>query len=288
MTSTPTPLPVARRRRWRALFALLALAALALGLRAFWIEPAQLVVQRASATWRGPALKVALLSDLHIGSPHVGIEKLRRVVEMVNAESPDMVMLAGDFVTRGVLGGKLVEPEPIAQELKNLRAPLGVVAVLGNHDWWYDGTRVISAFRAAGIRVLENDAARVESAAGPLWFAGLSDEWTQRADWQATLRNVSDDAPLIALTHNPDVFVEMPSRVDFLLAGHTHGGQVRFPLIGAPIVPSRHGQRFTRGLIEENGRSVYVTSGIGTSILPARFGVPPEIVILTLETRGAP
>jgi hypothetical protein len=264
---------------------LLALAALALALRAFWIEPSQLVVQRASATWRGPALKVALLSDLHIGSPHVGIEKLRRVVEVVNAESPDVVMLAGDYVTRGVLGGRLVEPEPIAHEMKNLRAPLGVVAVLGNHDWWYDGDRVIRAFREAGIRVLENDAARVESAAGPLWFAGLSDQWTERADWQGLLRSVTDGAPLLVVTHNPDVFVGMPSRVDFLLAGHTHGGQARFPWIGAPIVPSRHGQRFARGLIEENGRSVYVTTGVGTSILPVRFGVPPEIVILTLETR---
>jgi predicted MPP superfamily phosphohydrolase len=108
---------------------------------------------------------------------------------------------------------------------------------------------VIRAFRAAGIRVLENDAARVESAAGPLWFAGLSDEWTQHDDWEAMLRNVSDDAPLIALTHNPDVFLSMPPRVDLLLAGHTHGGQVRFPLIGAPIVPSRYGQRFVRGLL---------------------------------------
>jgi hypothetical protein len=263
---------------------LLALVALALALRAFWIEPAQLVVTRASTTWRGPTLKVALLSDLHIGAPHVGIEKLRRVVEMVNAESPDVVLLAGDFVTRGVLGGRLVEPEPIAQELKHLRAPLGVVSVLGNHDWWYDGDRVIRAFRAAGIRVLENDAARVESAAGPLWFAGLSDEWTQHDDWEAMLRNVSDEAPLIALTHNPDVFLSMPPRVDLLLAGHTHGGQVRFPLIGAPIVPSRYGQRFARGWIEESGRSMYVTSGIGTSILPVRFGVPPEIVILDLRS----
>jgi len=274
------------RPRWGRrllLFALLAPAA-GLTLWTFWIEPSQLVVQRASATWRGPALKVALLSDLHIGAPHVGLDKLRQVVERVNAESPDVVMIAGDFVTRGVLGGSLVQPEQIAQELKNLRAPLGVVAVLGNHDWWYDGPRVLRALRDTGIKVLEDDAILVESRGGPLWFAGLSDHWTQEASWRALLSKVSDGAPVLALTHNPDAFPEMPERVDILLAGHTHGGQVRFPLIGAPIVPSRFGQRYARGLIEENGRRMFVTTGVGTSMLPARFRVPPEIVILSLQT----
>lgn len=276
------------RPRWRRRLFLLALLAAfgALGLQAFWIEPSQLVMQRVSTTWRGPTLKVALLSDLHIGAPYVGLEKLRQVVEQVNAESPDVVMLAGDFVTRGVLGGKLVEPEPIAQELSKLRAPLGVVAVLGNHDWWYDGPRVIRAFRAAGIRVLEDEAAQVESGGKPLWFVGLSDQWTQEANWRAALQKVRDDAPVLALTHNPDIFPEMPPRVDLLLAGHSHGGQVRFPLVGAPIVPSRFGQRYLRGWIEEGGKRMFVTTGIGTSMLPVRFGVPPEIVILALEHGG--
>lgn len=273
------------RLGWRRTLLLIALLATfgALGLQAFWIEPSQLVIQRVSTTWRGPALKVALLSDLHIGAPYVRLEKLRQVVEQVNAESPDVVMLAGDFVTRGVLGGKLVEPEPIAQELSKLRAPLGVVAVLGNHDWWYDGPRVIRAFRAAGIRVLEDEAAQVVSGGKPLWFVGLSDQWTQETNWRAALQKVRDDAPVLALTHNPDVFPEMPPRVDLLLAGHSHGGQVRFPLVGAPIVPSRFGQRYLRGWIEEGGKRMFVTTGIGTSMLPVRFGVPPEIVILTLE-----
>jgi hypothetical protein len=282
--TTAAPTTKLRWRRKLLLFGLLASLG-ALGLQAFWIEPSQLVMHRASATWRGPALKVALLSDLHIGAPYVGLEKLRQVVEQVNAESPDVVMLAGDFVTRGVLGGKLVEPEPIAQELSKLRAPLGVMAVLGNHDWWYDGPRVIRAFHAAGIRVLEDDAIQVESNGHSLWFAGLSDQWTQEANWQAALQKAGDGAPVLALTHNPDVFAEMPSRVDLLLAGHSHGGQVRFPLIGAPIVPSRFGQRYLRGFIEEGGKRMFVTTGIGTSMLPVRFGVPPEIVILTLESR---
>jgi predicted MPP superfamily phosphohydrolase len=282
-TAAPTT-----KLRWRRRLLLLGMVASlgALGLQAFWIEPSQLVIHRARATWRGPALKAALLSDLHIGAPYIGMEKLRQVVEQVNAESPDVVMLAGDFVTRGVLGGKLVEPEPIAQQLSNLRAPLGVMAVLGNHDWWYDGPRVIRAFRAAGIRVLEDDAIQVESSGHSMWFVGLSDQWTQAANWQAALQKVGDDAPVLALTHNPDVFPEMPSRVDLLLAGHSHGGQVRFPLIGAPIVPSRFGQRYLRGFIEEGGKQMFVTTGIGTSMLPVRFGVPPEIVILTLESRG--
>jgi predicted MPP superfamily phosphohydrolase len=280
-----TPTTPSRNRRQRALLIVVAAMMAMLALWAFWIEPSQLVVHHASTGWRGPTLKVALLSDLHIGAPHVGLDKLRQLVQMVNAESPDVVMIAGDFVTRGVLGGRAVEPELIARELKQIRAPLGVVAVLGNHDWWYDGTRVIRAFQAEGIQVLENAAVRVESRGGPLWIAGISDQWTQQSNWAAALRNVTDDSAVLALTHNPDAFRGMPPRADLLLAGHTHGGQVRFPLIGAPIVPSQYGQRYLRGLIEENGRRMFVTTGVGTSMLPVRFGVPPEIVILTLQHR---
>lgn len=284
MNTTPTPAK-RTRRRWLVVLVLLVMVMLALGAWAFWIEPARLVVRRVELGWPGPPLKVALLSDLHIGAPHVGPEKLRQIVEAVNAESPDTVMIAGDFVMRGVLGGRLVEPELIAGELKRLRAPLGVVAVLGNHDWWYDGTRVIRALRKAGITVLENDVLQMQSGAGRFWMAGLADAWTRHADWQEALRQLPDGAPVIALSHNPDIFPEMPARVSLLLAGHTHGGQVRFPLLGAPIVPSRYGQRYVRGLIEENGRRMFVTTGIGTSMLPVRFGVPPEIVILTLVSR---
>lgn len=285
MTTTTAPPRPLRARRALLILVLLCAVSLGLGIWAFWIEPSRLIIHRAEANWPGPLLRIALLSDLHIGAPHIGLEKLRQVVTMVDAESPDIVMIAGDFVTRGVLGGHLVEPELIAAELKNLRAPLGVVTVLGNHDWWYDGDRVTRALHDAGIAVLDNDALRVENGAASFWIAGLADAWTRQVNWQKALSKVNDEAPVLVLSHNTDVFPETPPQVDFVLAGHTHGGQVRFPLIGTPIVPSRYGQRYARGFILENNRKMFVTTGIGTSILPVRFGVPPEIVILSLVSQ---
>ena len=139
---------------------------------------------------------------------------------------------------------------------------------------------------ANGIRVLENTAARVDTPAGPVWVAGVSDLWTGQPDLSAALSAVKEERQLvILLTHNPDVFPKVPAPVHLTLAGHTHGGQVRLPLVGAPVVPSAYGQRYAAGLVVEGGRSLFVTSGVGTSILPVRFGVPPEVAVLVLRGR---
>ena len=131
--------------------------------------------------------------------------------------------------------------------------------------------------------VLEDTAARLNTPAGPLWVAGISDLWTGRHDLEAALSAVKDDgAPVVLLTHNPDVFPLVPDRVTLTLAGHTHGGQVRFPFVGRPIVPSRFGQRFAAGHVVESGRHLFVATGLGTSILPIRFRVPPAVAMLTL------
>lgn len=268
---------------------------------AFWLEPASVTVTHVTlrvprwhAEHRG--LKLAVLTDLHVGSPHVGLDKLARVVERANDERPDVVLLLGDFVIGGpkdeggerggVLGGTFVEPEPIAEELKRLSAPLGVYAVLGNHDCWFDCGRVARALEAAGVRVLENSAARVESGGRAFWLAGVADLWTQRPDIAAALRQVEGEDPVLLLTHNPDIFPGVPARVSLTVAGHTHGGQVNFPLVGRPVVPSRFGQRYAMGHVVEGGRHLFVSGGVGTSIIPARFRVPPEIVILNLEPEG--
>ena len=124
---------------------------------------------------------------------------------------------------------------------------------------------------------------KIETEAGPLWAAGVSDWWTGHHDIKAALARVPDDGtPVLLLTHNPDIFPTVPSRVTLTLAGHTHGGQVRVPLFGPPIVPSDFGQRFVAGHIVEGGRHLYVATGVGTSILPVRFLVPPAVTILTL------
>ena len=223
------------------------------------------------------------MSDLHVGSPHRSLSNLKTLVSATNAERPDLIVVLGDLVIQGVAGGRFVEPEPIAAELSALHAPLGVIAILGNHDWWYDGNRVRRALEANGIPVLENQNMHLTYHGQSVWVCGLADLWTRGDHLTETLAKIHDDDPVIVLMHNPDSFPEMPDRVSLTLAGHTHGGQVNLPLIGRPVVPSKFGQRYAYGLVEEGARKLFVTSGIGTSIIPARFRVPPEIVVLILN-----
>jgi uncharacterized protein len=276
-----------RRRGW-ALACVLVVAVCALW--GFVIEPRRLVVREHALPlqgWSGRPLRMAVLSDLHVGSPANGRSRLARVVGTVNAQRPDVVVLLGDYVIQGVLGGRFVAPEEIAVELSRLSAPKGVYAVLGNHDWWLDGERVRRALDGAGVRVLENDAAAVEHGGRRLWIAGLADLWTRKIDLAATLSAIPPGEPVVLAMHHPDLFPELPASVTLTLAGHTHGGQVRLPFFGPPVVPSRYGQRYAAGLVVEGGRTMFVTSGVGTSILPVRAGVPPEIVILTLNSLAA-
>jgi predicted MPP superfamily phosphohydrolase len=265
------------------------LCCLSLILWAFVIEPNRLVVNETQLSLGGwpPALrglKIVVISDLHVGSPHIDVEKLKQVVATVNEQNPDLILIAGDFVIQDVVGGHFVEPEVIAENLKGLRAQLGVFAVLGNHDWWYDGERVMRALSGAGIRVLENDVVRLEQGGQSLWLIGLADLWTRRPDIAGTLHKVTDDAPVIALTHNPDLFPQIPARVVLTIAGHTHGGQVNLPFFGRLIVPSNYKDRYAIGHVEEAGHHLYVTPGIGTSIIPVRFRVPPEVTVLRLAS----
>jgi hypothetical protein len=273
-----------RSKTWtRFITIFLLLTPLLAGIWGFGIEPGLLVVRHPRMELAGwPSdLRIAVLSDLHIGSPHVGMDKLQKIVERTNAENPALVVLLGDFVTGGPGGrraGGFVEPEMIAAGLKKLRAPLGVYAVLGNHDWWYDGEHVGRALKEAGIPVLENQAIHVGNS---FWLGGIADFWTRDSDVARTLQQVKGDEPVVLITHNPDIFPRVPPRVSLTLAAHTHGGQVNLPVIGRIITTSRLG--YVAGEYVERGRHLFVTTGIGTSIVPVRFGVPPEIVILTVS-----
>jgi len=270
--------------RWTALA--LGLALLAAALRAFWWEPAGLIVTEERIPLplaaRG-AMRIAILTDLHVGSPFNGPAKLHDLVERTNVARVDLICILGDLVIQGVVGGRFVPPEQIASELKALRAPAGVFAVLGNHDGWLDHDRVKRALEQNGIQVIEESAVRTQTPAGPLWIAGISDLWTGVHDVRAALAAVKDDEPVILMTHNPDVFPGVPVRVALTLAGHTHGGQVRLPFVGRPVVPSQFGQRYAAGHVIEEGRHLFVATGIGTSILPVRFRVPPSVTVLTIE-----
>lgn len=253
----------------------------------FFIEPRRLVVTReelALPGWDGqPPLRVALVSDLHIGSPHWGLSRVATLVERVNAEEPDIILLAGDYTINGVTGGTRTDVEPIAQGLAALHAKHGVVAILGNHDWYNDGERTRRALEANNIRVLENEVYTFERDGRAMSIAGLAD-LTERLARPTETYAGAPAGPVIALIHEPDVFARnLSRRPSIVLAGHTHGGQVWVPFFGHPVIPSDFGQRFARGHVVEDGRHLFVTSGVGTSIYPVRFGVPPEIAVLTLR-----
>jgi uncharacterized protein len=269
---------------WAGIFGLLSL-----GLWAFWWEPSRLIVVHRTIAihpWHveHAGLKIAVMADLHVGAPYRDLRNLKEVVAATNAEKPDLVVILGDFVIQGVIGGRFVDPEPIADELAGLQAALGVVAVLGNHDWWYNGNRVRHALESHAIQVLENQSIRVTHRGASFWLCGLADLLTRGDGLAQTLANIEDGEPVLVLMHNPDIFPEIPERVSLTLAGHTHGGQVNLPIVGRPIVPSKFGQRYAYGLVEESGKKLFVTGGVGTSILPVRFRVAPEIVILKLVT----
>ena len=270
--------------RWRTTFGVFLTSVLSLGLWTFVYEPSSFSVRHyelAPSGWPREldGLEVALLADIHVGSPYRGLDKLREIVRETNAAAPDLVVLADDYVIDSVLGGTFVAPEELAPILGELRAPLGVYAVLGNHDWWLDGDRVEEALVAAGIRVLRDEAVGLSG----VWLVGLGDWEEAPPDVRKALSAVDDTSPVLVFTHNPDVFPTVPARVSLTLAGHTHGGQVRFPWLGTPIVPSRYGQRYAHGHIVEDDRHLFVTSGLGTSIIPVRFAVPPEIALLRLS-----
>jgi predicted MPP superfamily phosphohydrolase len=223
---------------------------------------------------------------LHIGSPFWDLDALARLVERTNAEKPDLVLLAGDYQINDVPGGVFVASEPIAERLALLQAPLGVFAVLGNHDWWNDGERTREAFARRGITVLEENAKRLESHGQSFYLVGLADQMTRPSDAKAALASVPANAATLLLVHEPGVFESFPRlgiSPTLTLAGHTHGGQVWLPLLGRRVVPSAFGERYAYGHVVENGRHLFVTGGVGTSVLPVRFLVPPEIALLTLR-----
>jgi predicted MPP superfamily phosphohydrolase len=260
----------------------------ALAWRALWHEPRRDRLRRRTlrlARWPAElaGVRVAVISDLHAGAPHVDEPRVARLVAAVNRSRPDLVVLLGDFVDSHVKLGSPVTPEAVAGRLAALRARLGVVAVLGNHDWRRDGPRVAAALRAGGIELLENDAVR----AGPLWVAGLADARTRIADVAAALgaalAGVPDGAPVLLLSHDPDVFPSVPDRVALTLSGHTHAGQVAIPRLRRRAIPSRYGERYARGHVVEGGRHLYVTAGVGTTGWPVRLLAPAEVVLLTLR-----
>ena len=261
----------------------------------FLIEPGRLVVHEQAIeleSWPKElsGLRVAVLADLHVDNWFITEKKVRTIVEQTNQLQPDLILILGDYMASDGWVTRRVDPEVFAPQLKNLHAPYGVYSVLGNHDWWYDGMRVRRALESNGIKVLDDEVLEINARGTSLWLVGFADLWTRRQltfpqHLEQTVAKVPEGAPVIALTHNPDIFPGVPQRVPLTLAGHTHAGQIRFPLIGSVVESSRYGEKYERGHVFENNHHLFVTSGIGTSIMPVRFGVIPEIVLLTLNSK---
>ena len=276
--------------RLRILFAVIVLFLAGLVFWGFLIEPGRLVVREQTIqidNWpqQLDGLRIAVLSDIHADDWFVDDEKLRTIVERTNQLQPELIVILGDYMSSNGHVTRRVEPEHFGPILKDLHAPLGVYSVLGNHDSWYSGVQVRRGLEKNGIQVLDNEVIHFDARGTQLWLVGLADLWTRRQAVADTIAMVPEGAPMIALTHNPDIFPDLPQRVPLLLAGHTHGGQVRFPLIGSVVQSSEFGDRYVKGHIFENNHHLFVTTGIGTSIVPVRFGVPPEIVLLTIKTK---
>ena len=254
----------------------------------------------------GFQLKIAALADLHACDPWMNLDRIAEIVARTNVLDADLIVLLGDYVTGIRHGITDVPAAKWAPVLGRLKAPLGVHAVLGNHDWWEDRAVQRSGqgkpiaqqeLEKAGIPVYENDAVRLTKAGRPFWLAGLGDQLAYMAarryrklkrigvdDLSATLAKITDDAPVVMMAHEPDVATRMPSRVALQLSGHTHGGQMR--IFGwSPIVPSRYGGRFAYGHMRENC-DIVVSGGLGCTALPIRINMPPEIVLVTLGGVG--
>lgn len=286
------------RARWTA-FAAIALIETAywLNVYAWFVEPNLLTVRRVeivSENWRGAPLTIATISDTHVGGPHVDAARMGRIVERINRLRPELVVLLGDYA-----GGHVPEAERPPAEVQEilggvatfaaLNPRYGAAAVLGNHDSWFNRQAITTALQDAGVAALWNRHIVIRRSGGAVVIAGVADAWTGEPDFAAALDGAPANADTIMLSHSPDTFADMPRGPALMLAGHGHCGQVTIPFFGRPILPLRN-KRYGCHLIEENGKRMFVTAGIGTSVLPVRFLNPPEIVLLTIRgsATGAP
>jgi predicted MPP superfamily phosphohydrolase len=286
-----------RSRRRRGLLQWWVLAAtacvLAVLVQGFVIEPGELVERDYALAPRGwpracDGLRVDVVADLHVGSPRNGLDHFDQVVRQLSNDDSKAVFMAGDFVILSVLLGRYVPASDVAQHLKPLLARKPVYAVLGNHDWWKGGPAVRDAFAAAGVHMIDNRAERVSVGGCRLWLVGLGDKLEGHPDIAGAFAQVAGDAPAIALTHEPSLVPRIPARAALTIAGHTHGGQVQLwprTLFGKETFDPRSNR--LSGIYDVDGRLLFVSPGVGTSILPIRLGVPPEISRLTLRATTA-
>lgn len=247
-----------------------------LGIYSVFIEPNMLEVNRFTiqdSELQGT--KIVFASDFHI-KPHQQ-KRLKKVVSLINNENPDIVLSVGDFVS-GHNENMTMPVEEIAKELGNVKSKYGFYTTLGNHDGWYDAKRTTKALNANRINVLVNNNVKINMNNKTVYIAGVEDLMTGNPKIYQALEGTKN--PVILLTHSPDLFPKVPENVNLTLAGHTHGAQIRIPFFGPIVTASKFKDKYAQGLVEEKGKKLITTKGIGSSILPLRFNCVPEIVVI--------
>lgn len=263
------------------------LAGFQLYLYASRVEPQKLEVKEETLyvpNWKSQmnGLRIGIISDLHIGMEYSDAAKIKKVVELMNKEEPDIIVLLGDFDARAIAYSNIKE-DKISSILKELKAPDGVYEILGNHD--YEPEDIVeNILKNARIQLLQNQSRIITYKGRKLKIVGFKDLWNFNVNPVEIIGKISKNTSVIVLSHNPDIFPEIPQDVSLTLSGHTHGGEVVFPKIGSPFVPSKYGQRYRKGHIAENNKHLYVTAGVGT-LSGFRLMNPPEIVILTINNQ---
>ena len=292
-----------KRRHLLYLFPLAGAICLALLSYAYFIEPQRLVIRHETIktnNWDAEfdGLRIAMLSDIHGGSNYMTAVRIKEIVAKTNEQEPDVIVLLGDFVSQrsGKVGSRSLKMEPseVADNLAGLKATYGVFAVMGNHDGEFGEAKVAAELTRVGYRVLQNEVAVIQKDGKKLRILGTKDHlrfvksWKESSAELKQMADMSGDGKIILLQHSPDVFpivtgeLSISPDLALFLAGHTHGGQVWLPIFGRPIVPSTFGQKYAYGHVSEKDVDLFVTSGIGMSVFPIRFLVPPEIVVLTV------
>ncbi len=271
---------------WLRIVLLLVLASIAFITKGYWNATRDPIIRTATiavADWPAntPPLRVLHLSDVHVAGPDMPPRRLRTIVRQLNALKPDLIVIAGDLISEAGMFAQVYPAAEVVAPLGGLRAPLGVIVAPGNHDHWFDAKALSAELKKNGITVLQNEAVR----RGPLIIGGVDDDFSGHADVPATFAAMAalGVGPRVILTHSPDSAPDLPSPVAAVFAGHTHCGQLVFPLIGALSSVSRYGNRFACGLIRDGQQWVVVGAGLGTSILPLRYGAPPDVWMVTLS-----
>lgn len=226
--------------------------------------------------------KIALITDIHLGTKFVDLKKLARIVKIVNSKNPDLIVICGDLDAKSISKEEYSTTQ-IANILKNLKSKHGVIAVMGNHDY-VPPSVVKNIYQKSNIILLENEDYYFSHNAKTLRIVGFKDLWHFKSNPIQVVGMKDKTTPTVVLTHNPDYFPQMPNFVSLTLSGHTHGGEIVLPFIGSFFIPSEYGQRYRNGYIIENNKHLFVSRGVAT-LSGGRFLDPPEINILTLYSQ---